>query len=229
MENVRRFKCDPASWTPEELSQSNHVTAAKHPPGSRERLQRVLWEHPRIWRHLCALAQALDYELPMPCPPPGGEAGTIMPGSGAGVGQQVQAQQRYGQQQQALRAQQERIMEFMQRKAELGEQVQRPQAEQQASAEQQQQRQQALAEQQALMEQQPAEQGPLLQQAEQQAQEQSAQQVEQQAQQQPGQQAGQQARATEVERQAQQAGPEALAAAGEQQQSLAGSTQLTTA
>lgn len=186
-ENVRRFKCDPASWSAEEVARSNHVTAAKHPPGSKERLQRVLWEQPRIWRHLCALAQALEYELPLPCPPAGGEAAVIAPGSGAGVGQQVQMQQRSGQQQQqGERAQQQRIMDFMQRKAQLGEQRQQPQAEQHALAEQQAQRQQALAEQQALMEQQQQQdQSPLAQQAEQQDQGPLAQQAAQQAQAQP--------------------------------------------
>ncbi|KAL4425549.1 hypothetical protein ABPG75_009565 [Micractinium tetrahymenae] len=93
-ENVHKFECDPSSWSPEELSRSNHVTATKHPPGSKERLQRVLWEQPRVWRHLCTLANALDYELPLPCPPAGGAAaGTVLPGSGAGIGQQEQPAQ----------------------------------------------------------------------------------------------------------------------------------------
>lgn len=54
-------ECDPATWSRKQLAQSNHVTAVKHLPGSRERLQGVLAAHPDIQQHLCTLTAALGY------------------------------------------------------------------------------------------------------------------------------------------------------------------------
>lgn len=55
-------ECDPTTWSDSQLSSNNHVTAAKHPPGSRERLQAVLAAQPEIAAHLCAVTAALGYE-----------------------------------------------------------------------------------------------------------------------------------------------------------------------
>ena len=54
-------QCDPTTWSGAQLAANNHVTAAKHPAGSRERLQAVLAAQPDIAGHLCALATALGY------------------------------------------------------------------------------------------------------------------------------------------------------------------------
>ena len=57
-------ECDVSSWTSKQLSASSHVTASKHPAGSRQRLQGVLLRVPVIRRHLCDLCAALDYDEP---------------------------------------------------------------------------------------------------------------------------------------------------------------------
>lgn len=54
-------ECDPTTWSDSQRSANNHVTAAKHPAGSRERLQAVLGAQPDIAAHLCAVAAALGY------------------------------------------------------------------------------------------------------------------------------------------------------------------------
>jgi hypothetical protein len=57
-------ECDVSSWTSKQLSASSHVTASKHPAGSRQRLQGVLLAVPAIRRHLCDLCAALEYDEP---------------------------------------------------------------------------------------------------------------------------------------------------------------------
>lgn len=47
------------------------MTAAKHPPGSRERLQAVLVAQPDIKAHLCTLSEALGYLDDPRCQPAG--------------------------------------------------------------------------------------------------------------------------------------------------------------
>lgn len=60
----RAQECDPTTWTREQAAANNHVTAGKHTPEDRRRLQRVLEERREIRLHLCALAGALGYEDP---------------------------------------------------------------------------------------------------------------------------------------------------------------------
>lgn len=54
-------QCDPTTWSAAQLTNNNHVTAAKHSAADRRRLQGVLAGRPEIRRHLCALAEALGY------------------------------------------------------------------------------------------------------------------------------------------------------------------------
>lgn len=56
--------CDPSTWTSSQTQDSNHVTAGKHPPGARERLQGLLLAQPEVRRHLCLLTEVLGYEEP---------------------------------------------------------------------------------------------------------------------------------------------------------------------
>ncbi|KAL4429166.1 hypothetical protein ABPG77_010145 [Micractinium sp. CCAP 211/92] len=57
-------QCDPNTWTTRQTQGSNHVTAGKHPPGARERLQDLLLVQPEVRRHLCLLTEVLGYEEP---------------------------------------------------------------------------------------------------------------------------------------------------------------------
>lgn len=57
-------QCDPNTWTSTQTQGSNHVTAGKHPPGARERLQGLLLAQPEVRRHLCLLTEVFGYEEP---------------------------------------------------------------------------------------------------------------------------------------------------------------------
>lgn len=58
----RAQECNPLTWSPSAAAASNHVTAGKHSPADRQRLQAALLADPRIRAHLCALTQVLGYE-----------------------------------------------------------------------------------------------------------------------------------------------------------------------